>query len=204
MSTFLNPVGPKKKSVYIRRRLFVLIGLLVVVGAVVLVIVKPGSTGGAAEAPEVLLPDEVLAGEHQDNPSSIPNCGAGELRITPVTDENSYAAGEQPKLSMRIENIGDAQCQAQLGTGGMIFRITSGPDEVWRSTDCQVNPDQRAVILEPDTPLSTEPIVWDRTRSSAKTCDVPRDPVVAGGATYHLQVSVVGVQGEGTAPFLLY
>ena len=115
MSTFLNPVGPKKKSVYIRRRLLVLIGLLVVVGAVVLVIVKPGSTGGAAEAPEVLLPDEVLAGEHQDNPSAIPNCGAGELRITPVTDENSYAAGEQPKLSMRIENIGDAQCQAQLG-----------------------------------------------------------------------------------------
>ena len=60
------------------------------------------------------------------------------------------------------------------------------------------------MILEPGTPLSTDPIEWDRTRSSPETCEIARDPVVADGATYHLHVAAGGVQGSGTAPFLLY
>lgn len=207
MNTLRDPVGPERKAVYLRRRLLVLAGLLAIVAFVVLVILKPGSSGGAASAPEVEMPDEIVAAEKvQDKTPTgdVPDCAAGELEVTPLTDHDSYAAGELPQLSLRVENKGEKACQAQLGTAGMSFKITSGSDEVWRSADCQVNPDNRAVILEPGTPLSTDPIEWDRTRSSPETCEIARDPVVADGATYHLHVAAGGVQGGGTAPFLLY
>ncbi len=208
MATWKDPVGPEKKSVYVRRRLLVLGGLLAIIVFVVLVIVKPGADGGAASAPDVKLPDEIVAADKQQNatvkPGDVPACPAGELVVTPIADRESYAAGELPQLSLRVENIGAASCEAQLGTAGMSFKVTSGSDEVWRSTDCQINADTRAVILEPGTPLQTEPIVWDRTRSSPETCDIGRDPVDADGATYHLQVAAAGVPGNGTSPFLLY
>lgn len=208
MSGWRDPVGSEKKAVYIRRRLLVLGGLLAIIAFIVLVIVKPGSSGGAASAPEVKLPDEIVAADKAQDKSvpagATPPCAAGELTVTPITDRDSYAGGELPLLSLRVENTGAAACEAQLGTAGMIFTVTSGSDQVWRSTDCQLSPDARAVILEPGKPLETAPLTWDRTRSSTETCDIDRDPVSAEGATYHLQVAVAGVQSTGTAPFLLY
>ncbi len=208
MSGWKAPLGPEKRAVYIRRRLLVLGGLLALIIFVVLVIVKPGSSGGAAAAPEVKLPDEIVAADKAQDKTvqsgATPPCPAGELSVTPITDRDSYAGGELPMLTLRIENTGATACEAQLGTADMVFTVTSGSDTVWSSTDCQVNPDARAVILEPKKPLETEAITWDRTRSSTETCDIERDPVTADGATYHLQVSAAGVPGTGTAPFLLY
>lgn len=208
MANWKDPVGPEKKAVYLRRRLLVLLGIVAVAAFVVLVILKPGSSGGAASAPDVKVPDEIVAADKVQNEAvpagATPACPAGEIVVTPLLDRESYAAGELPQLSLRVENTGAAACEAQLGTSGMSFKITSGSDEVWRSTDCQVNADARAVILEPGKPLETEPIQWDRTRSSPESCEIARDPVVAEGSTYHLQVAAAGVNGTGTAPFLLY
>lgn len=208
MSTLRDPVGPEDKKVYVRRRLLVLAGLIALIVAVVLVIVKPGSSGGAAGAAEVTVPEDLVVAEQQEaetaDPEAIPACADTQLQVTPVTDRDSYAAGELPQLSLQIENVGESDCQADLGTAGMSLQVTSGVDQVWRSTDCQQNPDHRAVIVQPGKPLMTEAIAWDRTRSSPDSCEISRDPVGAGGATYHLRVAVGGVEGEGTAPFLLY
>lgn len=208
MSGWKEPVGPEKKAVYVRRRLIVLGALLAIIIFVVLVVWKPGSSGGAASAPDVELPKEIVAADKQQNPQmkagELPACAAGALVVTPLLDRDSYAAGELPLLSLRVENTGDDKCEAQLGTSGMAFTISSGSDEVWRSTDCQVNPDSRTVILEPNKPLETEAITWDRTRSSPESCEITRDQVDADGATYHLKVSAAGVQSSGTSSFLLY
>jgi hypothetical protein len=208
MSTLREPVGPKDKRVYVRRRLLVLAALLAVIVAVVLVIVKPGSSGGATGAREVEVPEDLVTVEQEEaaatDPDAIAPCADSQLRVTPVTDRQSYAAGELPRLSLSVENVGEADCQADLGTAGMSFEITSGADQVWRSTDCQQNADHRSVIVQPGKPLTTEALEWDRTRSSPESCEITRDPVGAGGATYHLRVAIGGVNGEGTAPFLLY
>lgn len=207
MGTLKDPVGPELKSVYVRRRLLVLAGFLTIIVAVVLIIVKPGSSGGAAKAPEVVLPDEILSGEQakpEQAADEMPACAAGQLQVTPLVNQDSYAPGELPQLSMRIENISEQACHADLGTATMSFRVTSGTDEVWRSEDCQEKADTRRVILEPTSPLETEPLTWDRTRSSTETCGITRDEVGAGGATYHLHVSAAGVSSQGTASFLLY
>lgn len=207
MSTWRDPVGPEAKSVYLRRRIFVLVILLAVAAAVVLIFVKPGSSGGAATNPKVEVPGEVVAGEQASEPkeSGEPGeCGANDLSVAAITDRESYAAGEKPELSLAVLNVGEKTCVADLGTAGMVFSITSGSDQVWLSTDCQQKPDHRAVLLEPDKPLTTETITWDRSRSSAETCDVARDPVAADGASYHLRATVAGVESDETAQFLLY
>lgn len=208
MSHWKEPVGKEAKSVYFRRRLLVLGGLIALIAFVALVIFKPGASGGAASAPEVQVPKEIVAADKKQDKTvkagEVRACPAGELVVTPITDLDNYAPGEEPKLSLRVENKGDSECEAQLGTSNMNFRVSSGSDEVWRSTDCQINADNRAVLLEPGKPLETEPITWDRTRSSKDTCEISRDPVTAEGATYHLQVSAAGVPGTGTAAFLLY
>ena len=213
MSTLRDPVGPKDRKVYVRRRLFVLLGLLAVIAVVVLIIVRPGSSGGVASASQVEVPEDLVespspesetAGEAGGEDGEVAACAAGQLTVTPATDKGDYAAGELPQLSLSVENTGEEPCSADLGSANLQFVIASGDDEVWRSVDCQENAEHLAVILEPGTPLETEAIAWDRTRSSPETCDISRDPVSAGGASYHLRTTAAGVQGTGTAQFLLY
>lgn len=206
MSTLRDPVGPKDRKVYIRRRLLVLAGLLAIIAVVVLVIVKPGSSGSAKNADEVEVPADLpsTAPEGDEDPSKAPACDPGQLTVTAVADQDSYAEGELPKFSMRIENTGNEACAADLGTAGMKFEVSSGDDQVWRSEDCQKEPESLPVIVDPGKPLDTESVEWDRTRSSAETCDITRDAVASGGASYHLRVEAGGVPSTGTAQFLLY
>jgi hypothetical protein len=59
------------------------------------------------------------------------------------------------------------------------------------------------VALEPGVAQSTTPIPWDRTRSDPATCTTDRPAVTAGGASYHLKVSLGTLKPETTAQFLL-
>lgn len=183
-----------------------LAGLLAIAAVVVLIILKPGSSSGSQQETDVQVPGDVAeqdaAAEGEEG--DIPTCADGDLVVTPLADKSSYAEGEEPQLSLSVENTGDEECAADLGTAGMTFEVTSGDDEVWRSADCQEDAEHLNVTLEPGEPLETESIAWDRTRSSAETCDITRDPVPAEGSSYHLRVSAAGVDGDGTAQFLLY
>lgn len=204
MDALRNPVGPKDRKVYMRRRLMVLAGLLAVVAVVVLVFLKPGSSGGARGAEQVEVPAD-LPRETEDAASDeLPACAPEQLAVTAVTDKTDYAEGEFPQLSLSVENTGAEACNADLGTAGMTFTVTSGEDQVWRSVDCQENPTNQAVILEPGKPLESEAVSWDRTRSAPETCEAPREPVTAGGASYHLTATAGGASSAETAQFLLY
>lgn len=212
MANWRDPVGPKGKSVYVRRRILVLLGLVAIAAAIVLIVLKPGSTGGAATNAKIDVPEGLAgsaqpadAGQGDKKKSDEPaQCDADQLEVTAITDRESYAVGEKPELSLSVKNTGEKKCAADLGTAGMVFSVTSGSDQVWLSTDCQKSPDHRAVLLEPGKKLTTEPVVWDRTRSSRKTCDIDREPVAAGGASYHLGAAVAGVESRDTVQFLLY
>jgi hypothetical protein len=58
-------------------------------------------------------------------------------------------------------------------------------------------------LLDPNVPLASTPIAWDRTRSSTTTCDTARPPVPAGGATYSLSVRVGEIEAATRVSFLL-
>lgn len=204
MSTLRNPVGPQPPSVYWRRRLLVLIGLIAVVVVIVLIVLRPGS--GSPTGDTTPTPSDTPA------PSSTPTptftsaaggdaCNPAQIAIVAITDATSYNAGVQPKLSMSITNIGAAPCTFDVGTSAQEYIITSGTDRIWSSKDCQTGASANPVILAPDLEQTTTPFPWDRTRSSTTSCDSSRPDAVAGpdGPTYRLQVKLGDIESEDRA-----
>lgn len=225
MSTFKNPVGPQPPSVYWRRRAVLALGLIAVVVIIVLIVVRPGSgsaePGAAATTsapPADAAPSEPAATQtapaadatadpadtSTEGASDAATCSTRDIELKPVTDKTSYAATELPQISMSITNSGRADCSIDLGSAQQTLVITSGEEQYWSSKDCQVNGTNQVVTLTAGQTLSTPPIAWDRTRSSADTCEsTSREPVTAGGATYRLAVSVGDITSADTAQMIL-
>jgi hypothetical protein len=216
-----NPTAPGRlpARVYRRRRAMVLLGLVAVVIAIVLVIVRPGTSQGdevAQTTPASAAPTGTPAASAAPGPSAEPEptaaapvdgaaCVDAQITVEAVTDATVYAADEQPNLSVTITNTGSNACVIDVGTAAQVFTVKSGTEVYWSSTDCQVDPVSAEVTLEPGQEVSSsEPLVWDRTRSSADTCEGERSAVPGGGASYHLGVAVDGFESESTKQFLLY
>lgn len=196
--------GRLPASVYRRRRIVVGLGVLAVIVVIVLLIVRPGAgaeeprtPSGASDSP---APG---ASETTDADGSAP-CDPAAITLTPVTDKESYQAGEVPMISMKIVNSGATACTFDVGTGAQLYSIVSGSDPIWNSRDCQQDPQELEKVLEPGVELTTTPFAWDRTRSSADTCDADRPEVTAGGATYRLSVSLGEAKSAGDVAFLLF
>ncbi|MCS4277683.1 hypothetical protein M2390_002892 [Mycetocola sp. BIGb0189] len=216
MSSSAPDSGRPSKQVYARRRLFVLLGLVAVIAVIVLLIVQPGSTSDVPKASvPVVTPTETPApgasGAPSANPSgaptdgaSAPKCSSKVIVVSAITDKGDYAAGEKPQLRMSITNTGSEACTINAGTSKQSFTILNGDNKVWTSTDCQVEPsDQNSVIESGQTVQSAEAIVWDRTKSTADTCEGNRDPVPADGASYQLSVSIDGIKSTNAKRFVL-
>jgi hypothetical protein len=205
----------------------VLLGLVAVIIAVVLVIVRPGASQGdevsqtappttpasapasdapATDAPATDAPDDPVESEPPAEPAADgAPCAERQIIVEALTDKQVYAAGEQPNLSVTVTNTGPNTCVLNVGTAAQVFTVTSGNETYWTSTDCQIDAVDAQVSLEPSTPVSSSvPIVWDRTRSNADTCGGERTPVPAGGASYHLGVTVSGFESDATRQFLVY
>ncbi|SKC66810.1 hypothetical protein ACUWEX_12380 [Okibacterium fritillariae] len=210
-------------SVYRRRRLFVLLGVLAIIGIIALVIWKPGSSSGRStdvtavtSTPSPSAPAAGAADSGTDaaaTPTPTPaetgvnddgTCKPSAVKVEALTDASTYAAGVNPQLSLSVTNTGTQPCRLNVGTSQQVFTITSGSDQYWTSTDCQKDPADAEVDLEPGkTVTSSTPISWDRTRSSAESCDGERDQAPAGGASYHLKTSVAGVESTTSKQFIL-
>ena len=122
------------------------------------------------------------------NPSDA--CAPGVVDVLAATDKSTYAATENPQITLTLTNKGAVACTVNAGTTQQEYRITSGNELYWDSKDCQAAPTDAPVILQPNEPKSTAPITWDRTRSSTTTCTGTRTKVPARGASYHLNITV--------------
>jgi hypothetical protein len=215
MSTIKHPVGPQPSRTYWRRRLVVVLGLLAVVVVIVLIVIRPGASNGepAAPATHSATPTAKSTAKSTSPPSTtIPTtakqvagapCTAQFVDVQAITDATSYAADQQPKLSLSLTNTGSKSCTLDAGTATQVYTITSGTEVYWKSTDCQTGPVHTEILLKPGKTVTSSPITWDRTRSDPSTCDATRDPVPAAGASYHLKVSVGGFESKATKQFLL-
>jgi hypothetical protein len=197
MSTLRNPVGPQPPTIYWRRRLLVGVGLLAVIIVVVLIIVRPG---GGPPTPNQGTSPPVSASTGTGNEEA---CDPAVVQIVAVTDSVSYPTEATPQISMTITNIGSTSCTFDAGTGAQEYLITSGSDRIWSSRDCQTTSTKDVRVLEPSEELSTTPFAWDRTRSATDTCNTQRPAVIAGGASYHLQVILGEVESADTRQFIL-
>ncbi|KQO97510.1 hypothetical protein [Leifsonia sp. Leaf264] len=212
MSTLKHPVGPQSSKVYWRRRLTVGLGLIAVIVAIILIVVRPGSSSGEPNDQKAPAPAVTSSEKPTADPTAIPTdavdakgaaCKSKDLELTAITDLDAYAADQQPKLSLSITNTGPKACVVNAGSSQQVFTITSGDEVYWLSTDCQKDAVDADVTLKPNVPIgSAAPLTWDRTRSSADSCDGDRETVPAGGASYKLTVTVGDVTSDPTQ-FLL-
>ena len=128
------------------------------------------------------------------------------MTVEAVTDQPTYASGQNPQLSIRLTNNGETDCTLNVGTthAGLhdherqrhVVALDGLPERAERHG--------RAARRRPDG-ASAAPLTWDRTRSSVGTCadaDRPRAP--GGGATYHLAVEIGGIASTESAQLLLY
>lgn len=204
MSTVRNPVGPLPPEVYWRRRIVVGLVALAVLIIIVLIIVRPGSGAPTEQpAPEPETSESALPGDEPVAEGPAGACTAAQLELTPVTDAEVYSADQQPLLSLTLLNTGTTACTLQAGSDVQSYVITSGSDRIWASSDCQEPGVPAEVTLQPGEPLTSAPFAWSRTRSAPDDCDSERVPVVAGGATYRLSVSVGEIESDGDRPFIL-
>ncbi|SDS09829.1 hypothetical protein [Microterricola viridarii] len=206
MSTIKHPVGPQPNKVYWRRRLVVLLGLLAVIVIVVLIIVGPGRSAEAekptADPGTSSTPD---AGSTPAAAVAGGACAPGSVSVEAVTDASDYSGEQEPALSLVVTNTGATACSLNVGTAAQVFTVKSGEDVYWTSTDCQTESSDIPFELQPGVPVkSSAPIVWDRTRSAPDTCDSDeREAAAAGGASYHLVVSLDGNTSTTSKQFIL-
>jgi hypothetical protein len=178
----------------------VLLGLIAIIVIVVLIVSRPPALEGQntpSPSPTTTEQPPVGTGD-EDDP-----CSPAVISIEPLTDATEYAAGVQPQISMRITNTGSSACTLDVGTAAQEYSIVSGSDPIWNSRTCQTEETSLALVIEPNTPLTTEPFAWDRTRSDPGTCTSARPEVIAGGATYRLSVKLGDLESASDAPFIL-
>ncbi|CAN5217215.1 hypothetical protein BH09ACT6_BH09ACT6_06270 [soil metagenome] len=207
-----------------------LLGLLAVIVIVSLIVIRPGSGSGSpaggvvpsgsagTASPTSAIPSSTppVGSDPQSPasaavPSSTPSvasdgsaaCAAGNITVTPKTDSNDYSSGSLPQLSFTLANTGSGPCTINAGTSQQVYTITSGTEVYWTSTDCQTGATDTMAMLEPGQVVSATPFAWNRARSSKTACDAAPTAVPAGGASYHLEVSVDGITSKGSAQFIL-
>jgi hypothetical protein len=184
MSTIRNPVGPQPKNIYWRRRLLVLLGIVAVIIIIILIVVRPG--GGKPVANPTNTTHTPVA--------AVTACDPTAIKVVGVTDALSYAAGVNPMLSLSITNTGSSACSFKDGSDQQVYVITSGTEKIWSSKDCQTGAESATTTLQPGVAVKSTPFAWTRTRSNPAACTATNPPqVTAGGASYHLTVTVNGV-----------
>lgn len=214
-------------AVYRRRRLAVLLLLVLLVAlssaGVWLAVAQPwtasaGPTPSAAAEPSPKEKTPLPAAPDSppvtpsDSPSPDPTeapgivaCEAEDVEVTAVTDAETYAAGVLPKLSITLTSKSDHDCTLNVGSSTQKFTVTSGKDVWWRSTDCQTEPSDQIATLTAGSTVSTHtPVVWDRTRSAADTCDQKNRARAPGhGASYHVTASIGGFDSVASRQIIL-
>jgi hypothetical protein len=168
----------------------------------------PAATPSATPTSEVTT-DAAPEASATPDPSATPTakpCVARDITVEALTDQDTYAAGQNPQLSIRLTNNGSADCTLNVGTSGQSFTIVSGSDVWWRSTDCQTEPSDMVVLLAAGQSVSSAaPLMWDRTRSAVGTCsDTNRQNAPGGGASYHLSVEIGGIASTQSKQLLLH
>ena len=187
-----------------------LLGRLAGLAIIFRIIVKPGSSSGepaGATSPAASTTATDAAPKATPKPAAEgAPCSAASVQVEAITDADKYEPGKLPQLSLSLTNTGATSCTINAGTSKQVFTITSGKDVYWTSTDCQTESADAEVLLEPGEPVSSSaPVAWERVRSAKDTCDAAtRDAAPAGGASYHLRVSVDGIESETPKQFLLY
>ena len=190
---------PPLRPVYRRRRLIAGVVLLLVLAvafggflAVSSAMSGGPSSGGqpsGAAAPES-QPTASASGSPtaSGDPSASATATSGDgceqnlVVVTAATDQQVYAAGEKPLLSLTVTNNNKVPCEVNIGTSQMEYMITSGSDRIFSSKDCQAESTDLMKTIAPGK-SETANFPWQRNRT-VQGCEPVEAKPGAGGAYY--------------------
>lgn len=185
MSSVLRPRGPENPSVYWRRRA-VVIGVVVVLLAALGWLIFGRSSGqpqasptpspspsasGTAAAEDQESSDSQASEKPDPSASSsaradeTPACSDDDIEVTAATDKKVYAAGENPQITLTIENTSDADCLRDIGSGANEIVVTSGGQHAWSSDDCDPSAASNEQILAAGARAQVT-VTWERKLSA--------------------------------------
>lgn len=199
MSTVLHPVGPNPPRVYWFRRFVVVVGLVVVLGALSAIIWAIGFRDGgtAATATGLAAGTTPAATSPSDDGAVIPvDCAPADLELTLASDAEQYPEGANPVLQGFVTNTGSNPCTVDAGDAAREVVISSGTDRIWSTKDCAtVDTASRQLLLAPGARDPFE-IEWSRIRS-ADGCPVDLPAPRAG--TYQVNATLLGATATPVA-----
>ncbi|MFF1252168.1 hypothetical protein ACFVYC_06700 [Pseudarthrobacter sp. NPDC058329] len=202
-------------AVYRRRRLFLgaalLMAIVLVAGGFSLAGAFSGkseqtsSTDPAAGAtasadPSTQASPSASAPEPTPTPSATPTCNQNLVTVSASTDKAAYGPGENPMLTLKVTNGGTMPCEVNIGTSQMEYLVTSGPDRIFSSRDCQAKSEDLEKIIAPGA-SETANFPWSRNRSVEGCQPVEAQP--GGGGAYYIFTAKLGSKASPKAVFQL-
>lgn len=186
MGTVLHPVGPLPPGAYWLRRLLAVVIVLVVllVGWELLGLGSggtPSATGGTpstSPTPSSSTPSPTrsttspTATATATKPSATTTaatpglCPDAVIKVVASTDHSTYAAGEDPRLTVTVTNSGSTSCKRDVGQAASELRVLSGGARFWSSDDCHPGGPTAVTLLAPGQ-SATSSVTWTRVQSTA-------------------------------------
>jgi hypothetical protein len=205
MSTPRMPNRPTQQQIFRRRRAFALVVLILLVWALVAAISSFFNSIGA-KAPTQSSSPVVTAAPGQA-------CVPGSVLVTAFIGDGtksqaSFDTDVKPLIWFSLTNTGKVDCTFSAGSRVQFFTITSGPETIWSSKDCDRSKDvDYTATLKPNVPQTSPAQTWSRVHSAGNGpgsgCGVGQAAVTAGGASYHLKAEVGGVISSNDVQFVL-
>jgi hypothetical protein len=135
-------------------------------------------------------------------PGAVTACAPGSVVVQAVVGNGTapqatFAAKEKPYLSYILTNMGSVDCTFNASVDVTFMKITSGSELIWNNGDClsrKTASTPITILLKPGVPNPSTPDYWERVYSSSTGCNAKTEkPVIAGGASYKLTVTVNNV-----------
>ena len=195
-----NPNRRLPKQVYRRRQ----------IGCLVVVVILVGIIWGIASLVGSLSQRTKGNGSPTESAASTAGagdpCAPGAIVVAPVVTDKagkearqSFGAEELPYFGFTLTNTGEVDCKFNVGSAVQFYSVTSGSDVYWTSKDCdRTGTVDLDMVIKAGEKLDSATTVWQRVRSSTAGCNIAsgQAAVPAGGATFHLNVSVAGVLSD--------
>lgn len=133
--------------------------------------------------------------------SSLPDCGASQVRLTLRSVKSSYGPGAKPQFDVSAVNSGGNSCKVNFSAVSAVVTVTdSSGHHVWSSGDC---PNDRSAFLveAPADGFALHVVPWNLT-VSAPQCATPAGNRAASPGTYLAKVALPGL-GSAQTSFVL-
>ncbi|WP_136089085.1 hypothetical protein [Auritidibacter ignavus] len=196
---------PHPPQVYRRRRIVVgTIVLLILLGLVALGVWIGSLVFGGDDEPQQSAPPPPSGSASASASASgdTRECRSGDVAVEAVTDQDSYAADEDPVFELRVTNTSDSACQINVGSSQQDYVVSEVADDetstVFATSYCQVEPDDQVETLQAGQAVSST-FTWERIAADSE-CSEVEDDVPDG--TYQLVVSL-GETSSSPATFTL-